>query len=95
MILMMVPAGAPVAEQIDALTPLLSEGDILIDGGNSDWTDSATARRALGDRGLVSSGSVSRRGGRRASRPVADGGRHEGAWDAAEPILTSIAARSW
>ena len=31
----MVPAGAPVDETIAALTPMLSAGDILIDGGNS------------------------------------------------------------
>ena len=32
---LMVPAGAPVDENIDDLLPLLSPGDLLIDGGNS------------------------------------------------------------
>jgi 6-phosphogluconate dehydrogenase len=60
MILMMVPAGAPVADQIDALTPLLAEGDILIDGGNSDWKDSRGPRDRPGQDGPRSfSGSVS------------------------------------
>src|SRR5438132_414741 len=41
---LMVPAGKPVDDQIEALMPKLSRGDILIDGGNSKWTD--TKRRA-------------------------------------------------
>lgn len=37
---LMVPAGAPVDENIEALLPLLQPGDILIDGGNSYWRTS-------------------------------------------------------
>jgi len=36
----MVPQGKPVDETIAKLTPLLSRGDILIDGGNSNYKDS-------------------------------------------------------
>ncbi len=36
----MVPAGQPVDDQIAALEPLLSKGDIIIDGGNSYYKDS-------------------------------------------------------
>ncbi len=36
----MVPAGDPVDQTIEALVPLVSEGDILIDGGNSNYKDS-------------------------------------------------------
>jgi 6-phosphogluconate dehydrogenase len=43
-ILMMVPAGAPVDAAILALRPHLSPGDVIIDGGNSYFTD--TERRA-------------------------------------------------
>src|SRR5581483_3169518 len=39
----MVPAGAPVDDTIATLTPLLSPGDIIIDGGNSNFHD--TMRR--------------------------------------------------
>jgi 6-phosphogluconate dehydrogenase len=39
----MVPAGAPVDETIATLTPMLSPGDIIIDGGNSNFHD--TIRR--------------------------------------------------
>jgi 6-phosphogluconate dehydrogenase len=94
MILMMVPAGAPVTEQIDALTPLLSPGDILIDGGNSDWKDSedrATRPAGPGPRvsraRSVSAGRKARATARRSWRAAIPT-----AWDAAEPILTSIAA---
>jgi len=41
---MMVPAGAPVQATIDALAPLLDKGDVIIDGGNSNYHD--TMRRA-------------------------------------------------
>ncbi len=41
---LMVPAGAPVDATIDALLPLLAEGDVVIDGGNSYYRD--TLRRA-------------------------------------------------
>jgi 6-phosphogluconate dehydrogenase len=41
---MMVPAGAPVDSTIAQLTPLLAKGDVLIDGGNSNYHDSV--RRA-------------------------------------------------
>ncbi len=45
----MVPSGAPVDETLAALTPHLSEGDILIDGGNSNYKD--TQRRAVSLKG--------------------------------------------
>src|SRR5437899_1184655 len=35
----MVPAGAPVDSTIDTLLPSLEKGDILIDGGNSKFSD--------------------------------------------------------
>lgn len=41
---MMVPSGAPVDATVDAVVPALSKGDILIDGGNSNYHD--TMRRA-------------------------------------------------
>ena len=42
-ILMMVKAGGPVDAVIDQISPYLEEGDLLIDGGNSEYTD--TERR--------------------------------------------------
>src|ERR1700756_3878542 len=37
--MMLVPAGKPVDDVINDLLPLLDKGDIVIDGGNSHWTD--------------------------------------------------------
>ncbi len=47
----MVPSGAPVDSTINALVPLLDDGDIIIDGGNSNYKDTlrrAEARRSDG-----------------------------------------------
>src|SRR6478752_733000 len=42
-IMMLVPAGKPVDDVIESLLPLVQQGDIIIDGGNSHYTD--TLRR--------------------------------------------------
>ncbi|MGC9344194.1 MAG: phosphogluconate dehydrogenase (NAD(+)-dependent, decarboxylating) [Bacteroidales bacterium] len=45
---LMVPAGKPVDENLETLLTLLSPGDIIIDGGNSNWKETQTrANRAL------------------------------------------------
>ncbi len=46
----MVPAGAPVDETIDALTAHMTDGDIIIDGGNSNFKDSMRRAAALAAR---------------------------------------------
>jgi len=48
----MVPAGKPVDDTIETLVPMLAKGDIIIDGGNSKYTDSLRRARALEARGL-------------------------------------------
>ena len=50
-ILVMVKAGAPVDAVIEQLTPLLDEGDIVIDGGNSHFPDTIRRERELGAEG--------------------------------------------
>ena len=37
---MMIPAGEPTQQTFEALLELLDEGDLIVDGGNSKWTDS-------------------------------------------------------
>ena len=49
-ILMMIKAGAPIDAMIDQLAPLLEEGDLLIDGGNSLYTDTERRVQALEQR---------------------------------------------
>jgi 6-phosphogluconate dehydrogenase len=46
----MVPAGGPTQETIDNLVPLLDEGDVVVDGGNSRWTDDQRHAADLGAR---------------------------------------------
>ena len=52
-ILMMVKAGRPVDELIERLVPLLDRGDILIDGGNSHFADTARRTARLESAGML------------------------------------------
>lgn len=49
---LMVPAGEPVDENIEQLKPFLSRGDIIIDGGNSNWHHSMERARRLQAAGI-------------------------------------------
>ena len=51
-VIIMVKAGAPTDAVIDELVPLLEEGDIVVDCGNSQYTDTRRREAALRDRGL-------------------------------------------
>ncbi len=48
----MVPSGQPVDDTIAALTPLLSPGDVIIDGGNSNFHDTMRRGAALRQKGI-------------------------------------------
>ncbi|MGV9253811.1 phosphogluconate dehydrogenase (NAD(+)-dependent, decarboxylating) [Streptomyces sp. NPDC003697] len=48
----MVPAGAATQSVIDELANLLGPGDIVVDGGNSRWTDDEKHAKELGARGI-------------------------------------------
>ena len=93
-ILVMVKAGRPVDAVIDQLKPLLDEGDLIIDGGNSLYGD--TERRTeeleavkLGYMGMgVSGGEEGALNG-----PSLMPGGTEAAYQKVEPILTKIAAQ--
>lgn len=49
---LMVPSGKPVDENINSLKPLLKKNDIIIDGGNSEWTDSIRRGKTLTSKGI-------------------------------------------
>ena len=49
----MVPAGDPTEQMVDAFAELLAPGDILIDGGNSYWKDSVRRAERLRERGIA------------------------------------------
>jgi 6-phosphogluconate dehydrogenase len=94
-VLMMVPAGKPVDSVIAHLRPHLDEGDILIDGGNSLFTD--TDRRcddlaATGFR-FVGAGVSGGEEGALLGPAIMPGGPKE-AWEALAPIFRAIAARA-
>jgi 6-phosphogluconate dehydrogenase len=48
----MVPAGDPTRQTVESLGELLSEGDLVIDGGNSKWLDDAKNAAYLNERGV-------------------------------------------
>ncbi|HWE42927.1 MAG TPA: decarboxylating 6-phosphogluconate dehydrogenase [Gemmatimonadaceae bacterium] len=48
----MVPAGQPVDDTIETLVPMLAKGDVIIDGGNSKYSDTLRRARALEPKGI-------------------------------------------
>ena len=49
---LMIPAGNPVDETIEALLPLLSPDDVIVDGGNSNYKDTMRRAEAVKQKGL-------------------------------------------
>jgi 6-phosphogluconate dehydrogenase len=49
---LMVPAGQPTEDTIDSLTPLLSRGDTILDGGNANYKDSMRRGEKLAAQGI-------------------------------------------
>ncbi len=92
-VMLMVQAGHAVDAVLDQLTPLLEEGDIVIDGGNSYFEDTVRREAAMRERGLRFMGTgVS--GGEEGARhgPSIMPGGPSAAWDHVKPILQAIAA---
>lgn len=52
-IILMVPAGAPVDAQIEALLPLLDPGDMIVDAGNADFNDTRRREAELARKGFA------------------------------------------
>jgi 6-phosphogluconate dehydrogenase len=93
-IMLMVKAGAAVDAVLDQLVPLLDEGDIVIDGGNSLYTDTERRDAALAARGLrfVGAGVSGGEEGARKGPSIMPGGPAS-TWAVLRPIFESIAAR--
>src|SRR4029453_11395253 len=49
----MIPAGAPVDALLDAALPRLARGDLVVDGGNSNWRDSKRRGARLAEAGMM------------------------------------------
>ncbi|WP_118975082.1 NADP-dependent phosphogluconate dehydrogenase [Taibaiella koreensis] len=93
-IMMLVPAGKIVDEVIAELQPLLSKGDILIDGGNSYFKDTERRVAALEPQGLHFFGmgiSGGEEGARRGPSMMPGGDKE--AYRVMQPILEAIAAK--
>jgi 6-phosphogluconate dehydrogenase len=93
-IMLMVKAGKPVDDFIDKIIPLLEEGDIIIDGGNSHFPDTIRRTKYVEDKGLLYVGTgVS--GGEEGALlgPSLMPGGSPGAWQHVKPILQAIAAK--
>ena len=93
-ILLMVKAGQAVDSVIGQLLPLLEPGDILIDGGNSNYRDTERRVAELGKRGIrfVGCGISGGEEGARHGPAIMPGG-DENAWPEIRPILQEIAAK--
>jgi len=93
--LMMIKAGDPVDQMLDRIAPLLDEGDILIDGGNSFFKDTQRRESAMRSRGLnffgmgVSGGEEGARHG-----PSLMPGGDQSAYQHVQATLESIAAKT-
>ena len=94
-IMMMVRAGSPVDELMDQLFPLLSPGDILIDGGNSNYEDTNRRVKLAESKGFlfVGSGVSGGEEGALNGASIMPGGS-EKAWPEVKPVLQSIAAKA-
>jgi 6-phosphogluconate dehydrogenase len=92
---LMVPAGAPVDAVLAELRPLLSVGDVVIDGGNTLFTDTQRRIQALDGTGILYVGSGVSGGEEGALRGPAlmPGGSPE-AWPLVRPFLQAIAAKA-
>ncbi len=88
----MVPAGKPTEETIDKLLGLLDEGDLIIDGGNSKWTDSIAHHGKCAEHG-VHFLDVGTSGGVWGldDRLLHDGGRRGGGGELLAPVLDVLA----
>ena len=93
-IMLMVKAGAPVDQFIDALIPLLEKGDIIIDGGNSHFPDTIRRTKYVEEKGLLYIGTGVSGGEEGALKgPSLMPGGSPDAWPHVKPILQAIAAK--
>ncbi len=93
-VMLMVKAGEVVDQYIEKLIPLLDAGDIIIDGGNSLFTDTNRRTAYLAKKNLrfIGTGVSGGEEGARHGPSIMPGGNKE-AWPYVKPIFQSIAAQ--
>lgn len=93
-VMMMVKAGSAVDDMIDKLVPLLDKGDVIIDGGNTHFPDTARRTEYLESRGLLYIGTGVSGGEEGALKgPSMMPGGSPAAWPLVKPIFQSICAK--
>lgn len=93
-IMMMVKSGAPVDQLISQLKPFLSPGDVIIDGGNSDFHDTERRVKEVEAAGFYFIGTGISGGEEGAlNGPSIMPGGSEAAWPVVKDILQSISAK--
>lgn len=93
-LMMLVPAGKPVDDVIESLIPLLEKGDVVIDGGNSHYTDTLRRVKYLREKGVHFMG-IGVSGGEQGARTgpsIMPGGDQE-AYEKVRPMLEAISAK--
>ena len=95
-IILMVQAGQAVDDVLDLLTPLLDQGDIVIDAGNSFFKDTIRRAVSLREQGIsfVGMGVSGGEEGARTGPSIMPGGDRQ-SWIELQPILEKIAARDF
>ncbi len=93
-VMMMVKAGRAVDETIEKLLPLLSPGDVIIDGGNSNYEDTIRRSSLVESKGLlyVGTGVSGGEEGALLGPSIMPGGS-AAAWPLVKPIFRAIAAK--
>ena len=93
-IMLMVKAGPAVDALIDQLIPLLSPGDVIIDGGNTLYTDTERRTKYVESKGLqfIGTGVSGGEEGALLGPSLMPGGS-ESAWPLVKPIFQAIAAK--
>lgn len=93
-IMMLVPAGKIVDAVIQDLIPLLDQGDLIIDGGNSHFTDTDNRFTFLKEKGIHFFG-MGISGGEKGARfgPSMMPGGDEKAYEVVKPILEAVSAK--
>ena len=93
-VMLMVKAGKPVDDFIEMLVPLLEQGDIIIDGGNSHYNDTIRRTAYVEAKGLLYIGTGVSGGeeGARLGPSIMPGGSPE-AWPHVKPIFQAISAK--
>src|SRR5262245_17805688 len=93
-VMLMIKAGPAVDDQIEHLLPLLSKGDIIIDGGNTHFADTERRTKYAESKGLLFIGTGVSGGEEGALKgPSMMPGGSPAAWPAVEKIFKAIAAK--